>query len=97
MYKIVLLATALLGACSAVPAEPAVHGRTPGHACNSAGTNKFVGQSGTAATGAAIKRATNAAVLRWARPGVMLTMDYREDRVTVRLGPDRRITQIGCG
>jgi hypothetical protein len=24
-------------------------------------------------------------------------MDYREDRVTVHLGPDRKITQIRCG
>jgi hypothetical protein len=97
MPRIILLAAGLLGACSAVPAEPVVHGRTPGHTCNSAGTDKFIGQSGTAETGAAIQRATNAAVLRWAPPGVMLTMDYREDRVTVRVGPDRRITQIRCG
>jgi hypothetical protein len=36
-------------------------------------------------------------VLRWAPVGVMLTMDYREDRVTVHLGPDRKITVIKCG
>jgi len=42
-------------------------------------------------------RVSHAAVLRWAPPGVMLTMDYREDRVTVHIGPDRRITQIKCG
>ena len=42
-------------------------------------------------------RASKAAVLRWAPPGVMLTMDYREDRVTVSLGPDRKVTQVKCG
>jgi hypothetical protein len=36
-------------------------------------------------------------VLRWAPPGYMMTMDYREDRVTVYLGEDRRITKINCG
>jgi hypothetical protein len=41
--------------------------------------------------------ATHAAVLRWAPPGVMLTMDFREDRVTVRLSPDNKITAINCG
>ena len=46
---------------------------------------------------AAIKRATRAAVLRWAPPGYMLTMDYREDRVTVYLGADRKITKVNCG
>jgi hypothetical protein len=56
-----------------------------------------MGQPGTRVTGAAIKRATNAAVLRWAPPGVMLTMDFREDRVTVYLGPDKKVTKINCG
>jgi len=27
----------------------------------------------------------------------MLTMDYRQDRVTVRLGGDRRVTAVNCG
>jgi hypothetical protein len=27
----------------------------------------------------------------------MLTMDYREDRVTVHLGPDYKVTEIKCG
>jgi hypothetical protein len=44
-----------------------------------------------------VKHASHAAVLRWAPPGVMLTMDYREDRVTVWLDPANTITQIKCG
>jgi hypothetical protein len=44
-----------------------------------------------------IKRTTNAAVLRWSPPGVMLTMDYRADRVTVWLDPANKITKIRCG
>jgi hypothetical protein len=74
-----------------------MHGVTPGHKCESAGTDRFIGQPGTSETGAAIIRATHAAVLRWAPPGYMLTMDYREDRVTVYLGADRKITKINCG
>jgi hypothetical protein len=97
MRNVVLLAPALLSACSTAPAEPVVHGETPGHTCNPAGTDRFIGQPGTSATGAAIKRATKAAVLRWAPPGVMLTMDYRADRVTVYLGPDKKVTKINCG
>ena len=42
-------------------------------------------------------RATHAAVLRWAPPGYMMTMDFRADRVTVALGPDYKITKINCG
>jgi len=97
MRKVLLLAPALLAACSTAPAQVPVHGVTPGHKCETAGTERFIGQEGTSESGAAIMRVSHAAVLRWAPPGVMLTMDYREDRVTVHLGPDRRITQIRCG
>ena len=96
MRKIVLLAPALLGACTTAPAATPEHGVTPGHTCNAAATDRFIGQPGTSATGAAIKRATNAAVLRWAPPGVMLTMDFRADRATVYLGPDNKVAQIKC-
>ena len=97
MRRATLLVPALLAACSPAPAATPVHGVTPGHKCDAAGTARFIGQPGTGATGAAIKRATKAAVLRWAPPGVMLTMDFREDRVTVYLGPDKRVTKINCG
>jgi hypothetical protein len=96
MRKAMILVPALLGACSTAPATP-VHGVTPGHKCEEAGTDVFVGKAGTSQTGGAIKRVSHAAVLRWAPPGVMLTMDYREDRVTVWLDPSRKITKIRCG
>jgi hypothetical protein len=74
-----------------------VHGVTPGHKCTTDGTDQFIGRDGTEATGDAILKASNAAVLRWAPPGVMLTMDYREDRVTIWLDAARKITEIRCG
>jgi hypothetical protein len=97
MRKIFALTPALLAACSTAPAAPIVHGVTPGHKCVAEGTAQFIGRPGNSETGAAIMRATHAAVLRWAPPGYMLTMDFREDRVTVHLGPDRRVTEIKCG
>ena len=74
-----------------------VHGVTPGHKCTADDTARFIGQEGTETTGSAILKASNAAVLRWAPPGVMLTMDYREDRVTIWLDSARKITKIRCG
>jgi hypothetical protein len=68
-----------------------------GTVCNAAGAGRFVGQKGTEDTGAAILRATHARVLRWAPPGVMLTMDFSPSRVTVRLGPDGKIAAVNCG
>jgi hypothetical protein len=99
MRNLLLLAPAALAACSTAPApaDTPVHGVTPGHKCDSAGTDQFIGQTGTSETGAAIKRVSHAAVLRWAPPGVMLTMDFREDRVTVWLDGANKITKIRCG
>ena len=110
MRSLWLFATALLAAC-ATAAPPAVagpdeggpprptpiHGVTPGHKCDATATGKFIGKPGTSETGAAIKRITKAAVLRWAPPGYMLTMDFREDRVTVYLGANRNVNKIACG
>lgn len=97
MRRITLIVPALLAACSTAPAASPIHGETPGHTCQLTGTEPFIGKAGTGANGAAIKRASHAAVLRWAPPGYMLTMDFRADRVTVYLGPDKKITKINCG
>jgi hypothetical protein len=99
MRNLLMLAPAALAACSTAPApaDTPVHGATPGHKCDCAGTDQFIGQTGTSETGAAIKRVSHAAVLRWAPPGVMLTMDFREDRVTVWLDGANKITKIRCG
>ena len=97
MRRIFGLGSAMLAACSTAPAQPVVHGQTPGHTCKADGTEQFVGQTRSDQVGAEIKRVSNAAVLRWAPPGVMLTMDYREDRVTVWLDAANKITKIKCG
>jgi hypothetical protein len=92
MRKPLLLLPILLAACAT--------GGMPGitaQKCEAAGAERFVGQAGTSESGAAIMQATRSAVLRWAPPGTMLTMDYREDRVTVHLGADGKVTEIKCG
>jgi hypothetical protein len=97
MRKIALLAPALLAACAAAPPQPQVHGTVPGRICTATGIDRFLGQVGTSELGAEIMRATNSAILRWAPPGVMLTMDFSASRVTIWLDPDKKITKIACG
>ena len=97
MRSAILLAIAGLTACATVGPESNVHGTVPGRICNAAGTESFIGQPGTSETGAAILAATHSANLRWAPPGYMLTMDFSASRVTVRLGPDYKVTAINCG
>jgi hypothetical protein len=99
MRKSFPFAPAFLAACAAATPQDAtpVHGVTPGHKCDGSQTNSFIGKSGSRANGARIKQATNAAVLRWSPPNTMLTMDYREDRVTVWVDEAKKITKIRCG
>jgi hypothetical protein len=97
MRKAIVVAPMLLAACSTAPAGTPVHGETPGHICTEDGTSQFVGQTRSDSVGAEIKRVSNAAVLRWAPPGVMLTMDFRSDRVTVWLDAANKITKLRCG
>ena len=99
MRNVFVLIPVALAACSTAPApsETPVHGETPGHTCTTDGTDKFVGQIRSDAVGNQIKQVSHAAVLRWAPPGVMLTMDFRADRVTVWLDASNKITQVKCG
>lgn len=92
MRRVLLAALLLFPACTTTT-NPGGNSR---HTCNATGTDRFVGLPGSSETGTAILQATHSAELRWAPPGYMLTMDYREDRVTVRLGPHRRVTAINC-
>ena len=98
MRKVGIFAPLILFACATAPAEqPPIHGQVPGYTCNAAGTDQFIGQPATSESGAAIMRATHSATLRWAPPGMMMTMEFSPSRVTVRTGPDGKITAINCG
>jgi hypothetical protein len=99
MRKSLFVTPALLAACATTspPDSTPVHGVTPGLKCAAAGTDNFIGQKRSTRAEAAIKRATKAAVLRWSPPHTMLTMDYREDRVTVWVDEAGKITKLRCG
>ena len=66
-------------------------------ACRSEQLNQFVGQKADAATGAKMLEVSGARVLRWVAPGMVVTMDFREDRLTVTYDAAYLITQASCG
>ena len=99
MLKSVMFVAALIAACISgeAPAQTPIHGNTPGHTCSTDGTDHFIGKTGSRRTGATIKRISHAAVLRWAPPFTMLTMDFRADRVNIYLDDHHKVTKITCG
>ena len=40
---------------------------------------------------------TGARTIRWIRPGDVVTMDYREDRLTIHLDGRGRVERLTCG
>lgn len=100
MLRIAFLAAPLIAACSTVsPAEPEipVRGETPGYTCRNEGLGRFVGREATSAVATELRRASGARTIRWVRPGTMVTMDFREDRLTVRLDDRNRVIRASCG
>ena len=100
--KAVLGGVILTAACATGPAEPdpnadvPVHGGT-GRLCNAARAQSLVGRPATAELGAEAMRLTGAGMMRWLRPGDIVTMDYREDRLNVELDAAGRVKAIRCG
>lgn len=100
MRRIALIAMFLSAACSTVPPmepDPPVRGETPGHTCRDDGLSSFVGREATAETGAEILRQSGARTLRWIPQGSAVTMDFRTDRVNVRLDGQNGIESVSCG
>jgi hypothetical protein len=102
MSRVTAAASSLLltMACAATPAEPEqvpVHGGSGGVACQAARGQALVGREATAALGAEALRLTGSRTLRWLRPGDIVTMDYREDRLNIEIDAGNRVRALRCG
>jgi hypothetical protein len=86
-------------ACATVPPADEsvpVHGAT-GYRCDDTKGQHLVGRPADAALGAEAQRVTGAGAVRWIRPGDMVTMDYREDRLNIELDERNRVKRPRCG
>jgi hypothetical protein len=97
MHRLLLIAFALLAACSTAPAAIPVHGESPGYICRNEGLDRFVGREATSELGSEMLVASGARTLRWVQFGAMITMDFSASRLTVRLDPQGRIASATCG
>lgn len=101
-----LLSCALpLAACSSPPshreAAPPPAGQAtappaPGTACRPQALAALTGQPATQAVIDKAMRDAGARTARVVKPGMAVTMDYREDRLTVHVDADNRIERAGC-
>ena len=91
-----LVAGALSACASTRPPElpPADAARGP---CRTETLAAFVGRPASAVLAADAIAESGAATLRWARPDDALTMDYRPDRLTVKIDRKGIVTGFACG
>lgn len=84
------------GAPSPAPvevAEPA----DAGASCNNDVLAGYVGKAPTQALLDEARTRSGARHVRVAQPGMAMTMDFRQDRLTVFVGEDGNIESISCG
>lgn len=68
-----------------------------GGRCDATRVQNFVGALGTADLGTSVRQRSGAKVLRWIAPGAAVTMDYRTDRLNIRVDGRNFVTAIDCG
>ena len=87
-----LLLTPMAVACTSM-APPAA---APANACSPEALARYAGLAGNDATAARMKRETGKTALRWIKPGMAVTMDYREDRLTIYLDAAGKVERASC-
>jgi hypothetical protein len=95
---IALLALAA-GACSHVETAPPASTTPPSSegACNAAPAQGLVGRQSSPAVAQEAQRLAGAGTVRWLRPGQIVTMEYRADRLNIHLDAQDKVERIACG
>lgn len=68
-----------------------------GMTCNAAAAQGDVGQAASQDVVDLIVKTTGAAAARVIKPGMAVTMDYRQDRVNIEVDAKNMITAVRCG
>lgn len=93
------LALLMMACATTAPQEPQYREREAGadSSCDASGLQDHIGHTASARSGAVLLELSGARVLRWVPPRTAVTMDYRQDRLTVSYDDDMKITRISCG
>lgn len=65
--------------------------------CNAAPAQGLVGRPASPDLAAEAQRLTGAGTWRWLRPGQIVTMEYRGDRLNLHVDANNRVERIVCG
>ncbi|MEO7411278.1 MAG: I78 family peptidase inhibitor [Sphingomicrobium sp.] len=90
-FSLLLLAP-LAVACTSM-ASPTV---APADACSPEALARYTGLAANDALAERMKRETGKTALRLVKPGTAVTMDYREDRLTVYLDAANKVERVSC-
>lgn len=84
---------------TAAPAQatPPSAAEEPAMTCQADQGQKAIGQIADEALVAKVKADTASERVRVIEPGMMVTMDFREDRVNLEVDADNRVTVVRCG
>ncbi|MGA9581806.1 MAG: I78 family peptidase inhibitor [Allosphingosinicella sp.] len=91
--RILAIAAMLTAGCATVPAAEAEGGGK----CDATKAQALIGRERGPQVGDEALRLTGATRLRWIAPGTAVTMDYREDRVNLRVDSAGRVVKVDCG
>ena len=92
--KRLLLLFALTG-CATTGAQLLEPGA--GERCDAGKAQNFIGKAATSETAEAARKAAGAEVVRWLRPGMAVTMEYRMGRLNITINEKNVIARINCG
>ena len=96
MRNFLMLAPLALAAC-ATSATPPPPPPATGGICRGDNLGQFAGRPATQELGGEVLRVSGARVLRWVAHGMMVTMEYSDQRATVWLTADNRVDRATCG
>jgi hypothetical protein len=65
--------------------------------CDAAKAQSLVGERESAAIAEQARQQSGARTVRWLRPGQIVTMEYRDDRLSLPLDEQGKIIAIRCG
>ena len=88
-----------LMACAQTPPvdDTPVRGAGDGYQCDASMLGDLVGKPATAELGQDALQRSNSRTLRWIQPGTAVTMDFRQDRLNIKLDEQNVVTGTNCG